>query len=290
MNQSNATDSIESMKVFLHLGAHKTGTTLLQRYLAINREHLETKGVKLLLLRETMQILGSWGKNLCDHPALLTDVLFEMQSSGAKKVIISCEDLLGLPFKKGTNGLYPTSEARFSALQKALKGHDVTAIIYIRPQEEFLESWYLQTINMGHSHSFEEWLKSINLESISWKSVIDNIQTSLRPAKVIVEDFRVIRSGAEEFVRRFARHLGIPDLLKFPKAQTHNVSLSGKGLKLALMTYPILEKTEKVMMRKFLQSKFSNRDFPRPELLSAAEKAAIASRWGPEIQNLLGFR
>lgn len=275
------------MQVFLHLGAHKTATTLLQRTLFINREYLQDKGVQIILLRQTVQLLGSWASGLCEDPSVLSEALADLKKSGAKKVIISCEDLLGMPFKRGVKGLYPTSPKRFSALAKALAGHDVTSIVYIRPQDEFLESWYLQTINMGNFHSFEDWLKLIDQNSISWKTVIDNVRMSLRPGKVIVEDFRNIRKGTEEFVMRFLAHLEIPYPLKIPKSETHNVSLSEKGLKIALLVFPFLDNAERITMRKFLQSKFSNKDLPRPELLSAAEKQSLAARWIPEYRKLL---
>lgn len=275
------------MKIFLHFGAHKTGTSLLQTYLSINQKTLKSKRVEVLLLRQTIQLLGSWCKNLCTNPDLLTAALSEKEKRGVKQVIISCEDLLGPPFKNGKSGFYPLSPTRFSALQKALAGHDVTAVIYIRPQAEFLESWYLQTINTGYSHSFEEWLKSVNLDTISWKSLIDSMKTSLSPQKVIVEDFSKIRNGAEEYIKRFATHVNIPNSLKFPKSMTRNVSLSAKGLQLALATYPILDRSEKMMMRRFLQSNFSNKVLPRPELLSPEQKAEISSRWESENRKLL---
>jgi hypothetical protein len=278
------------MKVTLHLGAHKTGTTLLQRYLKINRETLAAKRIGVMLLREVTSHLGSWTRELTGDTSRFAAALKEHEDKGHKHLVISCEDLLGPAFVRRLPGIYPQSAPRLESLARLLQGRDTHAVLYLRPQSEFLASWYLQTVNMGNSTPFPEWYAGLKIQTLSWQPLVERVQTLFGAEKSRIADFRDIRRGAEAYIESFARHSGLPFPLKLPREDLQNVSFGDKGLEIAMLVFPRLNGEERNKMRRFLQKNFSNANYPRPVLLSAEETAEMNHKWMPEYERLVAAR
>lgn len=278
------------MKVTLHLGAHKTGTTLLQRYLSINRETLAAKRIGVMLLREVTSHLGSWTRELTGDTSRFAAGIKEHEDKGHKHLVISCEDLLGPAFAKRATGIYPQASPRLESLARLLQGHDTQAVLYLRPQSEFLSSWYLQTVNMGNSTPFPEWYAGLKIQTLSWEPLVASVRKLFGAEKSRIEDFRSIRNGAEAYIESFAKKSGIPFPLKMPKENFQNVSLGDKGLEIALHVHPLLNGEERKKMRRFLQKNFSNADYPRPVLLTADETEELNRKWMPEYERLVAAR
>lgn len=149
----------------LHIGYGKTGTTALQNTLAHNRDALASQGVIYpdarvkgswlraanhnMVARAVAGRLGWWGLRDEDYIAQ-----FEAQrrSADAKVVLLSGEQFLGAvqPWD------YPDTEAYWRAqnsvvarLRQVLDGHRVTLIVYLRRQDDWVESAINQTIKYG---------------------------------------------------------------------------------------------------------------------------------------------
>ena len=100
-------------RIHLHLGAHKTATTYIQRILATNKDTLLENGVFYLPLAQTRaklskQIMGlsRKGRRSADLVSHRQAILDELSGKGLERchtVLISDENLLGSPgrFKKG---------------------------------------------------------------------------------------------------------------------------------------------------------------------------------------------
>ena len=87
----------------------------------------------------------------------------------------SNEKTMGRPFPQGGNGvLYARGPGNIAALAAAI-GDGVRPKIFlsIRPQHEFLESFYLQTIHEGRHRPFDAWLSAVDLNALSWRPVVD---------------------------------------------------------------------------------------------------------------------
>jgi hypothetical protein len=277
-----------SMK--FHIGAHKTGTTVIQQFLAANRPRLRERGVVYL----GRPLLDGFAKNKSerdprDGPLALR--LAELSAAGRTEAVIgSCENLLGAPFTRDSDELYPKAAERISALRRVLEPYDATIIITVRPQADFLQSYYLQTINQGEHATFDEWFARRNLAELSWRPLIETAREAFGQSAVHVIDFELLRNGGPEaYLAEFmaVADPGRPIAITAPEAD--NASLSARGLQIALAMNPLLiDKDERVATRKFLQQHFSNRSFPRPVLLTADQRADIEQRYSAEYADVVG--
>lgn len=272
-------------RVVLHVGAHKTGSSLVQKFLRDNRTALSANGIHYVP-RSDMNSLVGWGKALHDKPELLRTRLDEVTAGKHAIVLASHENTLGRPFLKGTPGLYPDGPRNAKALGQILDGFDYTVVVYIRPQVDFVESYYLQSLHEGGTQTFAEWTdEMVDIEALSWRPLIEALEESLGPDRVIVKDFREIKQGQEEFLRRFFAAVDVDPRISLSYAPVRNPSISEKGMQMALAVNPLLsEPKQRKTVRVFLQKHFSNRRYPRPALYSDDDRRRLSQLYDEEYR------
>lgn len=181
-------------KTYVHIGAPKTGSTAIQRFMTEHRLQLHERG---LLYPETS--LRGFGHHdlafLLDggYPAWATpqdeplDTLVEglrhecADGSGdaSRDVLLSSEDFY----------LFPQPEALAGLLHDAGLDDDreVRIVVYVRRQDELLVSWYNQQVKaQGFTGTFEEsvdasaWMGDFDVELGRWAAVYGDAQLDVR--------------------------------------------------------------------------------------------------------------
>lgn len=280
----------------LHVGAHKTGTSVVQAYLREHEAALGAQGVYHFEREETNPYFN-WGREVITNPAMLEG---KLRSTFAHRrysmMIASNENILGRPFVSKVRGrrtrqgrpIYPDAEPIIEALGKIMNSYDGRLIFSVRPQAAFVESYYLQTVHQGATTSFDEWLATLDLDGLSWNPIISMMCEAVGRERVIVLDFELIKKGQDRFLAEFFARID-PGLDIDPDfREARNRSVSEKGLKMALSVNQVVHDVEdRRGIRRFLQDHFSNVDYPRPTLLSAADRAAIDQRYAEEYRQLV---
>jgi hypothetical protein len=138
------------MHWILHIGAPKTGSTAIQRFIFDNRDQLKSQGILYpdVSLRgyghhDLAFLLGGgypeWATGQ-DKPLaqLRSELKAAVQSSDAHTVVISSENFF----------IFPNPQNLLETLQEAgLQAHDQISIVcYIRRQDDAHMSWYNQTV------------------------------------------------------------------------------------------------------------------------------------------------
>lgn len=275
--------------VVFHAGAHKTGTSLLQKYMRDNRRRLQMRGI-YYLARSDMNDLVGWGGPLVEHPEHLEERISEILGHVMYQTLVtSHENTFGRPLAAGGAHLYPRAEPMVEALGRVLAPYRAKVFLYVRPQVDFVESYYLQLIHQGNTFTFAEWIDSLDLDRLSWVPLVDMLTETFGAEGVEIIDFGEIRLGQNEFIERFFRRIGPGYDFQVDYKPRRNPSVGDKGLSLALAANPHLSTgDEKKAMRVFLQKHFSNVDYPRPALFSEVQRHALAYRYGDEYKRITG--
>jgi hypothetical protein len=274
----------------LHVGAHKTGTTVLQKCLSEHEAELRARGV-YYLRRSHLARYAGWGERLVEDPAPLAARLRKFRADPRFRVLIgSNENLMGRPFpRRGDGRLYPNAARNTAALKRALRGTGCKIVLSIRPQPDFLESYYLQTVHQGRDEPFEKWLGRVDLAALSWRPIVDTLRETFGDKRVVVVDFRLIKQGQDAYLRHLLTRVDPRwDLdLHYPEAR--NRSISERGLQMALAANRHLATgAERAALRGFLQTHFSNVDFPRPVLLGDDRRVALWEHYRADYEDLVG--
>lgn len=197
------------MHILLHIGQSKTGTSAIQAYLTLNRTHLLKEGVLYpgVKIGGVSVDLGSHNSvadtlaGLPRYPNLTADQYFgqffgEANRVGANLMILSAEHFFGgepriwdVPDEKTYFDRYRN---KIEALSRYMKGHEVTLLVYLRPQVDWLASAINQTVRVERlisnkaiyhdDHQFFEMAKPV----LRYGSLIDAWVECLRPLEVMV--------------------------------------------------------------------------------------------------------
>ncbi len=134
------------MKVVFHIGIHKTGTTAIQHFCSANREKLTSLGVCYPAIHLKYQAHHNvpWAlgvrhpdaANAVSAQELAAAMLRESSQAHCHTLIVSSEEFRNLE-----------SEA-IRALKQLFAGHDVSIVVYLRRQDDFLISKYGQHVRM----------------------------------------------------------------------------------------------------------------------------------------------
>jgi hypothetical protein len=161
-----------SMLIALHLGAHKTATTYVQKALDQSREALRADGVgypPLDRMRSTIT-------RRLDFAALglagaTTRLLNEY--SDCERVIFSDENIIGgLKPARGTKTFYGRRRARIGSLIRRLRPNPVKIYFAVRSYEQFVSAIYCEYIRHNPFVDARSYLSRLNLPEFSWIDVI----------------------------------------------------------------------------------------------------------------------
>ena len=280
--------------VVLHLGAHKTGTSLVQKYMRDRPAACKSAGISPMLRGDGDKLIG-WGREreLEAGSNGLVAKIDEAEKNGAEYFILSHENALGRPFRPNAAHLYPDVARRAANLKSAIGENQPWRVIYyIRDQASFIESYYLQTIHEGSWNDFDSFVSELGSHGYSWTPVYNALCDLFGLGNVVIRSFdQDMANGQASYLQKFLQSAGVTKLKPFGEFDynpVRNPSIGDRGLDLARGINPILINTsERRLFRKFLQENFSNQQYPRPVLLSEAAKAEIRAVYRDENKRLL---
>lgn len=154
------------MKVLLHIGQSKTGTSAIQAFLTLNRKVLRDNGVLYPTINVAGMTIDLGAHNavadaLLDHsrfPHLTADEYFrqffdEARSTNASLLILSAEHFFGgeprIWDAADRDDYFTQYRKKIERLASYLQGHEVNILLYLRPQFDWLASAVGQTVRIS---------------------------------------------------------------------------------------------------------------------------------------------
>lgn len=176
----------------LHIGAHRTGTTSLQRFLIDNTDVLSAANISVLCPPDSRENQYSHG---------IAKKTQSLSESSSARLVVSEENLLGtMEHNIATNTLYPNA---ISALRKveAVFQPDVV-ILTIRT----LVQWWSSAIVFGVSRSALPFPSKLCISEIckserSWLDVVKDVQTVFPQAQLVVREFSHMSDNPKRFLK-----------------------------------------------------------------------------------------
>lgn len=149
--------------IYLHVGTHKTGSTALQNFCALNLELLKKNDIDYLI-QDTIwnghHYLG-WAfrgntvalEQYCEFNdiGILNHLSNSVEQSGCNNFLLSSENLFLMD-----------DEIFAKKFFEKFKDYEFKVIVYLREQSEFLESWYYELVRADYcclTEEFDEYLE-----------------------------------------------------------------------------------------------------------------------------------
>lgn len=175
-------------KVIVHLGPHKTGSTTIQKSLTKHRLELAKIGVGVLHDDDTHKLSMQFANEQYDEAeAGLSRLSIRIDSSPEPVIVLSQEDFSGdLPGKSRRKQVYPKLLKNMRVIRRGLRAHDVSFVFFVRDEEHWLRSCYVQ--NLKHRtrfHNPEQFLSWFE-EGFSWNNKLE------KPLETFGADLHII--------------------------------------------------------------------------------------------------
>lgn len=269
----------------VHIGSHKTGSTSIQRALRQARWALRAEGWQLLR-RPPVLDAGFMAATAVD-PARVRRLRRQLARAAANPLalpapqrLLSWEGFCGLPDQG-----YRNAPVVAEMLRQASGAFDTRIVVYLRRQDDFVESMYTQKVQEGASGSFDDFLRGFDAaEALDYELLLDTFAQRFGAHRLVV---RLHGPGG---VADFGRVLGI-GALQTAQAQRHdNPALSRAALEIARCTNAQLDERQRRRLRRVLQAaspqpRGHGFRFFSPEQRAAflarhaASNARVAARW-----------
>lgn len=263
--------------VFIHVGTHKTGTTTIQH-----------------ALREASRVGGSNGWHYAGTPRAAKGFMRSsihdaecvrsfreeflqgiQRAGGGKSIIFSSEALSGRP---GTG--YQNANAVASMLREATADYDVKIIIYLRRQDDFVESMYTQSIHQGESVAFEDFLAGFDAPgALMYSLFINNFIEHFGRDNIIVRSYHT--AAWKGLLEDFGDLVGATGLSKVDH-ERKNPSYSSHALEIAKKSNLDLDAGQKRQLRDALQKVMYKNKGERFSLFSNAGREAFLERFAAD--------
>lgn len=245
------------MKLNIHIGAHKTGTSAMQHVLQRNRKALASQGVGYVPLSAFRNGYYHPMARLADMPGLLDKLqrrkladLFDAQIAphAALPLVVLSEENLAGPLPHLLKGRFYTQVGRnMRQLADSAKAHDQHYFLCIRSYDEFFVSAYLQLIRKFDMPGIPALVDRLLESGRGWADVVADMVAVAGAANVTVWTYETFRDNPQLPYALLSGGAEV-ELVEPKSARDTNPSLSDKGLKIVKAAQDFLSKEERIRL------------------------------------------
>lgn len=265
------------MRLIIHIGTHKTGSSALQQTFLLNRTAHTRRG---LHYDPAFDDLDQVLTRIADTPdeskraALLdaarTQVAAALEWAPDGLHVWSCEDLPGT-VRLG----YADAPERAGILRELLEPVRPEIVLYVRRQDLFLESLFTQSIQRGRDWDFETFCRERDIRAYDWLRIARAFGEAFGRDQVHVRPYERGQLVGGDTVRDFFSVIGVPWDDTWQTPGFANNGYTRPALELARWCNAVLSPAEKQMFRQLFQPVNARRKHEKFSFFSPEERSQL---------------
>jgi len=266
--------------LYLHIGTHKTGSTAIQKALQHNRHLLKKDGFIYLPLPGCVRSLASsreLDKKFTHSFKEEINRHIKKHRKGNLCFLMSWEGFSGDP----ATG-YNDTDIIAKHLKEATAHIHVTIVVYLRRQDDFIESMYTQEIHEGGSIPFKEFINSYPKKPFDWNQLLHHYSKHFGKDNILVRKYdRASLPKKNSLLEDFSTAIGLSGkyLAKTEVTLTPNCGYSRDALEIAKLCNPHLNNEERSFLRRMLQKTSSKQPFEAYSFWTQTEREQFLSQY-----------
>jgi hypothetical protein len=264
---------------YIHIGTWKTGSSTIQFNVHSVKKQLQNEGLFYLSKGDKMVIDDGVIRNfdklednyIRESRSKLKGILdAKLKLNPAMRFLASAEEFSGDPFKAFSNSGWIAKN--LFEITKDLN-LDIKIVVFLRRQDEFVESMYTQSIHLGASHSFEEFLRKYEPGAFDWYRLVDSYSQIYGKANIIVKRYhKAFLPENDSLLHQMGEVLGSPILKSFKGTNPRNRGLSRDALEITRVTNRYLNKDDQYLLRNIFQETNAKQPFESYAYFSASDR------------------
>lgn len=282
-------------EVFIHAGAHRTGTSSLQQTLAENRAALEAAGydvaypgrdgapggrlrLPLPRPRHGEKRVPQFGRQVAAH-------LAEICPEGRGRLILSEENIPG-PMRHFYEGrFFPAAEKRAAALGAGL-GRVAHVVYVLRPYAALYASAWRKRAEDNAVPEFAEVVPALMAMDRGWPEVVAALRQGLRPERLTVLDYAE-RGSSASLLGRVVPGLGVQ--VREP-GEVVNLSATDAALEVLQARYRAGEVLSRRAWKAVLADHAEARESRGLTRYPEGAEAALGERYARDLERIAGMQ
>ena len=271
-----------SKKLFIHIGTHRTGSTVIQSTLSAKSDELKSEGIVLIEhvpSAEEFKLLTSPNEEII-RTSREFFVNMMKRYPRCDKFLISWEGYSG----NLRNG-YKNTSAVAETLSEITKGLDASIIVYLRRQDSFIESAYTFLIQGTEWMSFQDYINGLDPRSFDWYLLLNSFAKYFPMEKIIVRRYdKEALPNKNSLTDDFANVIGSTvlkdiDLEHIPLEKGGNRGYSRDALEIARLCNQYLDEEGTRFLRKILQRTNAKEPFEDYSFFTLEERRNFLSQY-----------
>jgi len=249
-----------SAKLYIHIGVHKTGSTMIQSNLLRCNSLLRRENIIYLPIRglfKPLMFIDRKDVKLIDEiKKKLRVIVSAYKKNENTKFIISTEQLSGDPgfiTDSWTSG-YINSRLIAESLKEITNGFDVKIIVYLRRQDLLVESLYTQKIKEGGSESFNNFISNFSVKSFDWEYFLSHYSEYFNKENIFIRKYdKSYLPNKSSLIDDFSSIINSEYLIQNSESKLINKGYNRDALEIALLLNEHLSMEKRVELRALLQ-------------------------------------
>lgn len=216
------------MKLILHIGQSKTGTTSLQEFLRLNRDSLKEKGILYPDYYKNNLPLGTLNHNslaeelsgFSRYPRFSTSEYFKQiqnqaKTSNCRIIILSGESFMGAPqVWRAEPDFFTAYKKKLDTLKTFIASYSVDVVAYLRPQEEWFESAITQVIRyeglLGKKvYESDNQLFELLKPHMDYLEILEQWKNIIAPQNMVIIPYERMHLIQQDTIQDFCVRIGL---------------------------------------------------------------------------------
>jgi hypothetical protein len=268
-------------ELYIHIGTHKTGTTAIRKAIRSHKKKLGREGIRDIgrpLHFKKIRLSESINEEIADFSKKELAMQIKRESLfGRNKLIISAEHFCGNVCTGYDNSQVVAEYLKAITDELPVR---VRIIVYLRRQDNFVQSMYTQLIKEGASFEFEEYLDDLQKDAFNWERLVNGYAKQFGSENIILKKYdKEEMQGLHSLVQGFGEIIGSKFLSKNRDSSSSNNGLSPDAVDLLKKINPYLSEFEQGRLRRILENIRPKKPFAAYNYFSFTQRNEFLERY-----------
>lgn len=275
--------------IFIHAGAHRTGTSSFQMCLHDNRAVLEQAGWALAYPGRDGIPSGKLALRLPGTIGQVEDGAVDRVArtlhdhAQGKPLILSEENILGRMFHFMKGMFYPMAEDRCRVLSAAWPGAVAHVMLVVRPYDQLFASGFRKRAEDNAVPTFDSLRPTYMAMDRGWPAIVEILMETLRPEKLTILPYAQ-RGTSASLVARLVP--GIPGAALLEPARIVNLSATDAALDALQEMYRGGQKLPRTKWKSVIEAHASASGPQSFATFSKAETEELSARYASDLKQI----